>query len=137
MILVIGKPAEFNEELLPVRGQCQPQTPGWQLRAFEKGKEIPLYKSTYIICRRLQLQCRGLSLEEMKKKIAEFESTLMDEMEETACFASDRSNEKTVAFSETPTWVGDAPSSNAEDEDIDAPSYAPPQKKKRTKSFEK
>ena len=63
-MFVIGKQPEFDRDNLPVRGQCQPQTNGWRLFIFHKGKENVLLSGNYYLCRRLQNDCIGHTDEE-------------------------------------------------------------------------
>lgn len=71
-MLVIGKPALFGSNNLPVRGQCQPHTQGWQLRIVKQGSEELLMTDTYYACRQVQLQCTGLGEEEIRKLVKEY-----------------------------------------------------------------
>ena len=79
-MLVIGKPAEFGTDNLPVRGQCQPHTKGWRLRLFHRGQEDLLHTDTYYVCAQIQRSCAGLSTAETQAKAramaAEFASSL-------------------------------------------------------------
>lgn len=84
MLLVIGKPAEFDEHNLPVRGQCQPYAKGWQLRIFEKGKQEVLYEETYYVCRQIQLECAGKPADEIKAVVKDMHVRLTEDLQETA-----------------------------------------------------
>jgi hypothetical protein len=57
-MLSIGKPAEFGPNGMAVRGQCNPDSPGWQLIWFEKGRDPEtIWQGAYRTCRRLQAGC--------------------------------------------------------------------------------
>ncbi len=71
MMLLIGKPPQFDEHCRPVPGQCRPETDGWQLRIFDRGREEVLAQGTYAACRALQLACAGLSADEVRVRVRE------------------------------------------------------------------
>jgi len=80
---VIGKPAEFGSNNLPLRGQCQPHTKGWRLRHFSRGQETLLYEDNYYTCREIQKACAGLSLEEARAKGESVAKSIAVDMQET------------------------------------------------------
>ncbi|MHC4870453.1 MAG: hypothetical protein ACYTFY_01260 [Planctomycetota bacterium] len=84
-MLTIGKPARFEENGLPIKGQCQPYSHDWQLKYFTKGKCEILFEGTYYICRQLQVECRGLvRIDEIKNKIQRINDEFLDDTQETA-----------------------------------------------------
>ena len=102
-MLVIGKPAEFGPDALPVRGQCQPHTKGWRLRFFHRGTEEFLHQDTFYVCAQIQRSCAGLSPEEARTKAramaTEFANSLnVQETQKMAASsgASDSANMDTV-----------------------------------------
>lgn len=85
MILSIGKPARFEENGLPIRGQCQPYSHEWQLKFIDKGKTTILFEGTYYICRQLQIECKDITdIEALKTKIEEITLEYLDDTQETA-----------------------------------------------------
>ncbi len=93
-MLVIGKPCQFDEDNLPVRGQCEPYTDGWQLRFFRDGTAEPLAEDMFVVCRHVQEALAGLPLEEIRAR-------LPDELREA--------RERLKATTDVMPAVGDAP----------------------------
>jgi hypothetical protein len=59
-LLSIGKSAQFGPNGMAIRGQCNPDSPGWQLIWFGEGKEPEtIWQGAYKTCRRLQADCMG------------------------------------------------------------------------------
>lgn len=57
-MLIISKPTQFGPDGFAVRGQCQPDSPGWQLRWFERGKPLTVvWRGAFKTCRHLQNEC--------------------------------------------------------------------------------
>ncbi len=57
-MLIISKPTQFGHDGLAVRGQCSHDSPGWQLRWFERGEAIPvIWQGAFKTCRHLQSEC--------------------------------------------------------------------------------
>ena len=81
-MLLIGKPAEFDDNGYPVRGQCAPHTKGWRLRLRRKGQadEI-LAEDSYYVCRQLQLECIGLDESGLRAKVSAFLERNIDVLE--------------------------------------------------------
>ncbi len=82
-MLVIGKPAEFSPDNIPVRGQCQPHTKGWRLRLVHRGQEEILHEDSYYACRQVQLACQGLPEDEIRQKAREIAAQITDDLQET------------------------------------------------------
>lgn len=82
-MLVIGKPAEFSPDNMPVRGQCQPHTKGWRLRLVHRGQEEILHEDNYYACRQVQLACQGLPEDEIRQKVREVAAQIPDDLQET------------------------------------------------------
>ena len=70
-MLSIGKPAQFGPNGMAIRGQCNPDSPGWQLIWFGKGGEPEaIWQGAYRTCRRLQAGClEAGSVEEARNLI--------------------------------------------------------------------
>ena len=57
-MLIISKSTQFSPDGLAVRGQCNPDSPGWQLRWFEKGEPLTVvWQGAFKTCRQLQVEC--------------------------------------------------------------------------------
>jgi hypothetical protein len=96
-MLTISKPAEFSDNNLPLRGQCQPHTHGWRLRLVHGGKAEVLYQDTYYACREIQEKCEELSADEdIRAKVRELAEcrAKLAEMQET---------QRVTVSAETPT----------------------------------
>lgn len=72
-MLTISKPALFSPDGLATRGQCNPDSPGWQLRWVDsRTPATAVWQGAYKTCRHLQASCReATSLEEVKKQVGE------------------------------------------------------------------
>jgi hypothetical protein len=70
-MLVIGKVCQYDEENLPVRGQCEPYTDGWRLRIFRKGTEEVLVEDIFAVCRQVQERLAGTPEAEIRTRIPE------------------------------------------------------------------
>ena len=66
-LLIISKHPEYTETGEVVLGQCEPYTPGWRLHLFREGEEIVLLEGTYYDLRKVQTECAGKSIEEIKQ----------------------------------------------------------------------
>ncbi len=57
-MLIISKPTQFGPDGFAVRGQCQADSPGWQLRWFERGEPLTVvWRGAFKTCRHLQNEC--------------------------------------------------------------------------------
>ncbi|MBN1258114.1 MAG: hypothetical protein JXA52_10470 [Planctomycetes bacterium] len=70
MLLTIGKPPEFDEHGLPIRGQCNPRKEGWRLRLIENGKEELLFAGSYETCRKIQDALAGKEADKVRGLIS-------------------------------------------------------------------
>ena len=72
-MLTISKPTVFSPDGLATRGQCNHDSPGWQLRWFDrKTPPVMVWQGAYKTCRHLQSSCSSAStLEEAKKMVEE------------------------------------------------------------------
>ena len=72
-MLIISKPTRFSPDGFASRGQCSLDSPGWQLRWFERGELLDvIWQGAFKTCRHLQTECVGAaSLAEAKEKAAE------------------------------------------------------------------
>lgn len=100
-MLVIGKPAAFGSNNLPIRGQCQPHTQDWQLRIVHQGEEEVLLTDTYYACRQVQLQCMGMSDDEIRTFAQQYAAQDSAGNEETQCLRITRNEADTVLPGDT------------------------------------
>lgn len=57
-MLIISKPTLFAPDGFAVRGQCSHDSPGWQLRWFERGEPLSvIWQGAFKTCRHLQNEC--------------------------------------------------------------------------------
>ncbi len=57
-MLTISKPTLFSPDGLAARGQCNPDSPGWQLRWFDRhSPPVAVWQGAYKTCRHLQMNC--------------------------------------------------------------------------------
>lgn len=72
-MLTVSKPTVFSPDGLAARGQCNHDSPGWQLRWFDtENPAIMVWQGAYKTCRHLQNNCASAtSLEEVRKMIEE------------------------------------------------------------------
>ncbi len=72
-MLTISKPTLFNPDGLAARGQCNKDSPGWQLRWFAKDTPpVPVWQGAYKTCRHLQMNCASAaSLDRVKQQVEE------------------------------------------------------------------
>ncbi|MDR0361877.1 MAG: hypothetical protein LBJ46_04215 [Planctomycetota bacterium] len=57
-MLTISKPTLFAPDGFAVRGQCNPDSPGWQLRWFHRGDPpTVVWQGAFKTCRHLQFAC--------------------------------------------------------------------------------
>ncbi len=76
-MLTISKPTAFSADGLAARGQCNHDSPGWQLRWFAKGEEtVTVWQGAFKTCRHLQMNSTAAAtLEEARKLVEELLST--------------------------------------------------------------
>lgn len=72
-MLTISKPTVFSPDGLAARGQCNHDSPGWQLRWFDKDATVEMvWQGAYKTCRHLQNNCASAgSLDEVRKMVEE------------------------------------------------------------------
>ena len=72
-MLTISKPTLFSPDGLAARGQCNHDSPGWQLRWFDRTTSpVLIWQGAFKTCRHLQAGCSATaSLEEVKGKVEE------------------------------------------------------------------
>ncbi len=72
-MLTISKPTLFNPDGLAARGQCSQDSPGWQLRWFDRTTPpTPVWQGAFKTCRHLQANClSAASLDEVKSLVTE------------------------------------------------------------------
>ncbi|MCD8350030.1 MAG: hypothetical protein LUC93_05390 [Planctomycetaceae bacterium] len=72
-MLTISKPTLFSPDGLAARGQCNHDSPGWQLRWFDrKTPPIMVWQGAFKTCRHLQMSCaKADSLDEVRKMVEE------------------------------------------------------------------
>ncbi|MDR1535686.1 MAG: hypothetical protein LBU64_11440 [Planctomycetota bacterium] len=70
-MLTVSKPTQFNPDGMAVRGQCNHDSPGWQLIWFTVREEpTPIWEGSYKTCRRLQTGCREAgNMEEARRML--------------------------------------------------------------------
>ncbi len=57
-MLTISKQTLFSPDGLAARGQCNPDSPGWQLRWFDRhAPPVAIWQGAYKTCRHLQANC--------------------------------------------------------------------------------
>ncbi len=118
MILIIGKPAEFDEEGLPLRGQTQPYHPGWRLRAFHRGEETLLMEGTYYVCRQVQIACAGQPADAIPDIVARMQKEFSEDLQETAAMdagATIRIERDTPSMEDTRPTDPPAPAEGGDD----------------------
>ncbi|MDR1611229.1 MAG: hypothetical protein LBT97_00430 [Planctomycetota bacterium] len=71
-MLTIGKPTLFALDGFAVRGQCNPDSPGWRLRWFGGGDPLTVvWQGAFKTCRHLQLACAAAaSCAEAEREVA-------------------------------------------------------------------
>ncbi len=76
-MLTISKPTVFSADGLAARGQCNHDSPGWQLRWFDRETPpVMVWQGAFKTCRHLQMNCAGATtLDEAKKHIDELLAT--------------------------------------------------------------
>ncbi len=72
-MLTISKPTLFSPDGLAARGQCNHDSPGWQLRWFDtKTSPVMVWQGAFKTCRHLQANCAtAANLDEVKKMVDE------------------------------------------------------------------
>lgn len=72
-MLTISKPTVFNADGLAARGQCNHDSPGWQLRWFDRTTPPEMvWQGAFKTCRHLQASCSGAKdVEEVRKMVEE------------------------------------------------------------------
>lgn len=72
-MLTISKPTLFGADGLAVRGQGNHDSPGWQLRWFDRQTSAAMiWQGAFKTCRHLQTNCVGANnLDEAKKMVEE------------------------------------------------------------------
>lgn len=72
-MLTISKPTLFSPDGLAARGQCNHDSPGWQLRWFDRATPpVLVWQGAFKTCRHLQTSCaQAGSLDEVKKQVEE------------------------------------------------------------------
>ena len=76
-MLTISKPTIFGPDGLAARGQCNQDSPGWQLRWFDRQQPPTLvWQGAFKTCRHLQSSCAAAtSFDEAKKMVDDLLST--------------------------------------------------------------
>lgn len=76
-MLIISKPTQFGPDGFAARGQCNPDSPGWQLRWFQRGDPLTvIWQGAFKTCRHLQTECAAAaSAEEAVKMVEELLSS--------------------------------------------------------------
>ena len=65
-MLTISKATQFSPDGLAVRGQCNHDSPGWQLRWFERGEPLTvIWQGAFKTCRQLQTECANAASAEV------------------------------------------------------------------------
>ncbi|MDR1744502.1 MAG: hypothetical protein LBS30_01980 [Planctomycetota bacterium] len=123
-MLTISKPTLFSPDGLAARGQCNPDSPGWQLRwADRQTPPVAVWQGAYKTCRHLQASCAGAaSLEEVK--------AMVEELLNANAF-SRFASQPTDAYP-TPT-KGEKPEKAGAEETADSPAGSGRRKKKKRK----
>lgn len=71
-MLTISKPTLFNPDGLATRGQCNHDSPGWQLRWFDrKTPPVLVWQGAFKTCRHLQTSCSTAESLDAVKKLVE------------------------------------------------------------------
>lgn len=72
-MLTISKPTVFSADGLAARGQCNHDSPGWQLRWFDsQTPPVMVWQGAFKTCRHLQMSCiNATSLEEVRTLVGE------------------------------------------------------------------
>ena len=72
-MLTISKPTLFSPDGLAARGQCNHDSPGWQLRWFDrKTPPVLIWQGAFKTCRHLQMNCvSATSLDQVRKMVEE------------------------------------------------------------------
>ncbi len=72
MVLIISKPTVFAPDGFAVRGQCSPDSPGWQLRWFNRGDALTvIWQGAFKTCRHLQTECVDAQTADEAKKMVD------------------------------------------------------------------
>ena len=88
-MLSIGKPAQFGPNGMAISGQCNHDSPGWQLIWFGKGRESEaIWQGAYRTCRRLQAGCLEAGGVEEAKNLIEKILAVPAESQPTDIFPS-------------------------------------------------
>lgn len=71
IMLTISKPTLFNPDGLAARGQCNHDSPGWQLRWFDRQTPpVLVWQGAFKTCRHLQTSCvSATTLDEVKAQV--------------------------------------------------------------------
>ena len=72
-MLTISKPTLFAPDGFALRGQCNQDSPGWQLRWFAEGQPLAVvWQGSFKTCRHLQFACvDAATLAEVEEKVAQ------------------------------------------------------------------
>ena len=72
-MLTISKPTLFSPDGLAARGQCNHDSPGWQLRWFDRTTPATMvWQGAFKTCRHLQMSCvKAGSLDEVRRMVEE------------------------------------------------------------------
>ena len=71
-MLTISKPTLFTPDGLAARGQCNHDSPGWQLRWFDaRTPPVLIWQGAFKTCRHLQNTCAAASSLEEVRKVAD------------------------------------------------------------------
>ncbi len=71
-MLTISKPTLFGPDGLAARGQCNPDSPGWQLRWFGGvSPPVVVWQGAYKTCRHLQASCAGVETLDAAQRMVE------------------------------------------------------------------
>ncbi len=76
-MLTISKPTIFSPDGLAARGQCNHDSPGWQLRWFAKGEgATAIWMGAFKTCRHLQMNCASAAnLDDARKMVEDLLSS--------------------------------------------------------------
>ena len=76
-MLTISKPTVFSPDGLAARGQCNHDSPGWQLRWFDRDTPpVMVWQGAFKTCRHLQSSCsEAIDLEQVKARVEELLNT--------------------------------------------------------------
>ncbi len=77
-VLIISKAPQFADDNMVVVDQCKPQTPGWTLTLLKDGEGKIFFSGTYVLCRQVQIECSGLSEDEIQGVANRMQSSSME-----------------------------------------------------------